>query len=189
MARGIGLLVIALAVMLSGPSHADEWRSQSHEESIIAFDSTWYWAAPEKGGYVETWADGKNSHLFAAIWGKWPSPRLQISVERLTPGFVWRHGPPTLGEHYLERWKELRDNGVSDLEKIQCNARQCVTFKTDMIFNCGALLNYAGALENWTEGVSADASDIVMAYFCVGQSIHVTANHLDKILASIAIKR
>lgn len=167
---------------------AGEWKEQSYRDSIIELRSDWYWATPERGEFIERQLGDLNPHQYSAAWGSWPAPRLQILVERLAPGLIWTSGPPTLDKDYLEGWYELSDAGVSEVEEAPCDARQCVTFKADGIYNCGALLNYASSWENWTDGVSADASDVVMAYFCIGQELQVTTSHLDKILASIVIR-
>ena len=181
----IGLLVLVL-LTFAVPLHAGEWKKQPYQDSIIELRTDWHWTAPNRGEYWVRWRDDFSVQTQTAYWQLGDTPRIGVRVERLAPDYGYWFGSVEewfkLDEEFLTWWNYLDDSGVSDIVPIQCEARECVTFRANGIYNCGAFTNWSGQLNDRND------TDLISAYFCIGFTAHVTAEILNKILASIKIR-
>lgn len=180
----IGLLLLIM-LTFALPIQAGEWKKQTHEDSIIEMHTGWDWTKPQRGNYWVFWNDSFTVQTHTASWELGTTPRLGIKIKRLAPQRHWlgrSEEANRLDKDFLEWWYYLKGAGVSNIVTVQCEARDCVTFTAGGLYNCGAFVNWSGQLN------SENDTDLVAAYYCVGQSIPVTTEKLDIIFASLAIR-
>ncbi len=186
MSRNIILALIVAALVVTGPAYAEEWNKQTHEETKIGLRIDAPWLAPEKGQYWAAWNDSYTVHYYIATWvAGSPNSRIQIELERLAPGRLWRR-IAKLDEDTLTSWNYLKKKGVSDIRKMPCGAHECVAFKAEDIYHCAAFVSLRGVLGT---ADASDRSDLVKGYYCQGTTEEISTEKLDEIINSVAIKK
>ncbi len=182
----IGIAVMAaIAITLPQSSHAGEWKKQTHNDSIIKLRTGWDWTKPRRGSYWVQWNDGFTMQTHSSSWRLGVTPRIEVMVYRMAPQMYWlgrSEEAMRLDEDFLKVWNYLKKSGVSNTDPIQCEARECVTFTADGIYSCGAFTHWSGQLND------RNNTDLIAAYFCAARSMTVTAENLNKIFATIAIR-
>lgn len=175
-----------IAITLPQIANAGEWKNQSHQDSIIELWAGWNWTKPERGKYGIRWRDDFSVSSHEASWNLRKIPRISVRVERLAPNYGSWYGSVEewfrLDEEFLTWWQYLNNVGVSDIVSIQCDARDCVTFTAGGIYSCGAFTHWSGQLNGRND------TDLIGGYYCAGRSNTVTAENINMIFASIAIR-
>ncbi len=156
------VFALLLPLALASTALAGEPKNIPCQDSKINLRLDLPWTKPEMGHCWQWWTDDyRGRNLYA--WWQGDLGDVVISVRRLAPRVYWSGGQFKLNRRSLEQWSDLKDLGISDIQKISCAVDKCVSFSAGKL-KCGAFGYLTGSYGDHRKGDRG--TDLVSGYYC-----------------------